>query len=49
MGLIVRENCRIETINMQFKFKLFFTFVCNPIINMDSIVIYYQEKYRKKM
>ena len=48
MGLIVRENCRIETINMQFKFKLFFTFVCNPIINMDSIEMYYHEKCMRK-
>ena len=51
MRLIVRENCRIEAINMQFKFNFFFffiTFVCNPIINMDSIVMYYHEKCMRK-
>ena len=39
MGLIVRENHGIETINMQFKFKLCLTIVCNPIINMGFLVM----------
>ena len=33
-ALIARENCGIETINMQFKFTLFFTFISNPVINV---------------
>lgn len=40
MGLIIRENRGIETINMQFKFKLFVIFICNPIINIGSSVFF---------
>lgn len=44
--VILRENYKfddhgIETINMQFKFKLFFTFVSNSIINMYFIFSLY--------
>ena len=46
--MILRENYKIENrgiemINMQFKFKLFFTFVSNSIINIYFIVMYYKE------
>ena len=41
MGLIAIENHGIETINMQFKFKLCLTIICNPIINMGSLVMCY--------
>ena len=53
MGFIARENHGIETINMQFKFKLCLIIVCNSIINMGSLVMWYQviqpsQKKKKK-
>ena len=45
MGFIARENHGIETINMQFKFKLCLIIVCNSIINMGSLVMWYQVKW----
>ena len=41
MGLNTRENHGIEPINMRFKFKLFFIFICNPIINIGSSLFYF--------
>ena len=51
--MILKENYKIdnhgiETINMQFKFKLFFSFISNSIINIYFIVMYYKERCMRK-